>query len=326
LKPVLYDHQAMQNTQALEDMVSYVEVATRHGMNLDDNTNAMIFFMVMYHQSPKRALEVLAAAGEDSSIQRLYNYCLDNGVLGQYKTRYKTALTMILAGDNTGIDFEGNIGTPTEDRPGDGTAGTSLTIASIKLVGPHLHLIDTDGNVTVASATGQPVWQVPQASGTVTDPTPPVITPDPPAEGDPTDLGEKAVKWMKDHIGEFKYSQSGDRLHPLTSGSSDCSGATWNAYKHACGIDIGTNCGTQRTHGKLITTSREKIRAGTGLVAGDLIHYWHPNYRHVEMYLGDGTTRTIGLVPSDDPGPKIHAMTPRLDLDGPIKVAARRYV
>jgi len=329
VKPVLFANQPTQNLQALEDVEGYANVATRNGVDRDDNTNTMIFFMVMYHQSPARALEVLKDAGAGSNLNRIYDFCLSNSVLGQYKTRYRTSRDMIAAGDNSGIDIGGPIGTPTPDRPSDPSNGQNDSeLVALRLVGEKIHLLYADGTNLITTPTPSGAdWQVPAGTTTVVDPQPDLPT-DPPDPTDPptSDKGTLLVNWMKAHIGKYKYSQSAGRLEPDTSGHSDCSGCTWYCYKKVLGINIGTDCGAQRKTGRVITSDREKIRAGIGLQAGDLIHYWHPNYRHVEMYMGDGTTRTMGLVPSDDPGPKIHNMTPRLDLDGPIKVQARRYI
>ena len=127
---------------------------------------------------------------------------------------------------------------------------------------------------------------------------------------------------------KWDYSQGAGRLNPFASGYTDCSGATYLAYLQTSGLKIGTYTTPQSSFGQLITTNREQIRAGIGLLPGDLIFYrnyvragWP--YNHVEMYTGNANRETIGQVGSTAPGPSIHPMNRYLDW-GRLAVMARR--
>lgn len=331
IKSILFDNQAIQNAQALEDFQDYVDVAVRHDLDPEDNTQSLIFFMVMYHQSPKQALAVLGAASPDSDVDRLYDYCMKNSVLKKYKTRYSTALSMIKGGDSSGIELDTNIGDPDTDPDSDANdpsgEGTLATLAYVTERGSQLFLYDREGNMMTANLTGPGYWSF---GGSVSDGGTTVpVEPDPDPDPSGT-MGEKLVQWMIDHIGTWKYSQASGRLKPFTSGYTDCSGCVWTAYKKVAGIDIGTYTTPQSKNGRLVTTSRSAIRNGDGLLPGDLIFY-HAYYRagwpfnHVEMYTGNAEKQTIGQVGSDDPGPNLHAMSRYLDW-GKLNVMARRYV
>ena len=118
LRSVLNNNKEIQNLQAIADLEGYKNAAVSAGMNPDTNTAAMIFFFVMYHQSPKRALGVIRDTGPQSDIDRLYSAALNEPVLGQYRTRYTTVRDIIKSGNSSGID---RVGTPkawqTASRP-----------------------------------------------------------------------------------------------------------------------------------------------------------------------------------------------------------------
>src|SRR4029079_10591755 len=144
------------------------------------------FFFVMYHQSPKRALNIVAAMGPDSNIDRLLAGALNEPILGQYRTRYQTAYDIIVSGDSSGVDTTpGTTPEPTPPDtagdPGSGTgtvrpsAATDITYAT--QVGDALHMRRVDGSVLVLVPTGRGVW-VPSADGSVGAVVPPP-TPNP---------------------------------------------------------------------------------------------------------------------------------------------------
>ena len=326
LKPVLFDHQQTQNQQMLQDFNNYMASAIALGMNPDDNTKAAIFFLIMYHQSPKNARRTLSVAGPKASLTRLYNNAMNNSVLSPYRTRYKTAKAIITGEDSSGVDLGGDVGEPTGEEPGgDPSYGDAEANTYVTLAGSQLFITSDLGNRFVATNTGGNYWIISGEDGSID-------TPDDTGDPEPGDLGtspgERVLAWVIAHIGDWKYSQGSGRLNPFESGYTDCSGCMWLAYKKVLGIDVGSWTGAQYKKGRLVTTKRSQIASGEGLLPGDLIFY-HAYYsashrfNHVEMYVDP--THTIGQVGSDAPGPNLHPTHRYLDW-GKLDVMVRRYV
>ena len=293
LQPVLNNNKSIQNQVAVDDMEVYKDTAIRQGMDPDGNTNAMLFFFCMYHQSPKRALAVLASAGPQSSLDRLLGVCLNEPVLGQYRTRYNTAAGIIRAGDTSGIeDLPGELPDP-PDPGGDTGSGTGQVrpqgdVSYIEQVGDSLHVRLTAGRTLVAVPDGHGRWisSLDEGTGSV---VPPLPGEDPePGEGS---VQDRLVQFMLDRQLGYAYSQGGTRLEPDKNGYTDCSGMVYFAYQVVTGINIGTYTGNQYTQGTLVKQGSGAITAD-GLVKGDLIFYdWSGGRNtvdHVEMYAGAG--------------------------------------
>ena len=334
LKPILHGNQPIQNNQAIADFEAYKNVYTRQGGDATGNTDAMLFFMCMYHQSPARSLDVLRSAGVNAGLDRLLAVCLNNPILGKYQTRYNTAATIIRSHDSTGIDLGGTIGVvvPTPDGGDAPVSGvvqnTQTDMSYIKRVGSNMHIIFKDGHQIICPPYGNNTWPipgdttqetpVPTGTGITSDPTPP--------PGD--NPGAKALAWMLANQEQWDYGQGAGRDNPFVSGYTDCSACVRLAFLKTGGPDIGGYTTPQSQYGTLITTDRETIRAGTGLLPGDLIFYRNYvragfPYNHVEMYTGDAEKHTIGQVGSTAPGPSIHIMNRYLDW-GSLAVMARR--
>ena len=335
LKPVLHANQPIQNNQAISDFEAYKNVYVRQGGNADGNTDAMLFFMCMYHQSALgSSLDVLRSAGVNAGLDRLLAVCLNNPALGRYRTRYNTAATIIRSHDSSGIDLGGTVGSVTlepdgGDAPISGAVQNIYTDMSyVKRVGPNMHIVFKDGHQIICAPYGNDTWPIPGDPTQETPvPTGTGIDPDPtPPPGD--NPGAKALAWMLANQESWDYSQGAGRDNPFVSGYTDCSACVRLAYLKTGGPDIGGYTTPQSQFGRLVTTDRETIRAGTGLLPGDLIFYrnyvrvgWP--YNHVEMYTGDAERRTIGQVGSTAPGPSLHAMNRYLDWGG-LAVMARR--
>lgn len=320
IKPVLLNNVDIQDNQASTDLTVYKNVAVSQGMNADTNTNAVLFFCNMYNQSPREALRVLAAAGAESSLDRLYAYCLNNPVLGQYRTRYKDAYDIIVAQDTSGVGAGGS-GT-SGPTPGDGGASTRPTspIQYLQRVGDQYVIKFKDGHDLFCVPNGSGIW-VPQADSTLG-----AETPTPPDGEPPSGVQALLRTWMLDHTDDYAYSQGASRLTPDVNMSTDCSGLVYWAYKTIANKYIGTWTGNQISYGTLVTTNKATAIAETGLIVGDLIFYrWSsgsPNtYDHVDMYIGGGEVSGHG---GPDAGPDTMTMSGRISAADSIMV--RRYV
>lgn len=320
IQPVLLANVVIQDNQASIDLDAYKNVAISQGMDENSNTNAVIFFCNMYNQSPREALRVVANAGPDSNLDRLFAYCLNNTVLGRYRSRYQEAYSIIVAQDTSGVGAGGS-GT-SSPTPGDGGGSTRPTtdIRYIQRVGDQHVIKFKDGHDLFCIPNGSGIW-VPQTDNSVGASVPN------PADGAPPS-GVQALmrQWMIDHTDVYAYSQGASRLTPDTNMSTDCSGLVYWVYKAIANKYIGTWTGNQITYGTLITTSKTTAIAETGLAIGDLIFYrWSsesPNtYDHVDMYIGGGQVSGHG---GPDAGPDVMTMSGRISAADSIMV--RRYV
>lgn len=142
--------------------------------------------------------------------------------------------------------------------------------------------------------------------------------------------GQDIVNWCAANAGKFPYSQTGDRLHPETSGITDCSGLAAAAYRIVAGLDIGTYTDNEINTGSAVfgTDENSVNRAQSLLQPGDLVFYqWRghdggPYWDHVEVYAGSGQLWSQ----SGDPlyGPKLVNFA---DEWGQANlIAARRYI
>lgn len=314
LKPVLNNNKAIQNAQAIEDLDAYVIAAESAGMDKDANTEAMLFFFVMYHQSPKRGLGVVASAGPDSSIDRLYSVCMNEPVLSNYRTRYTTARDIIKSGNVDGIDDIPDDEIDTSDPGGDNGSDVERLKGDIKYVhqrGDLLYIRLASGHDLPVYPNGRGWWILHQDAQTGADvpdtPIPPPV--DPPA--DVTDAQAKLVAFMTSRIDRYAYSQGASRLNPEANMYTDCSGLVYFAYKEVIGINIGTYTGNQYNQGDLVTQGN-----GPGanidqslLQPGDLI-FWNwsggRNVDHVEMFIGNDQICGHG---GPDPGPDIQTLS-----------------
>jgi len=211
-----------------------------------------------------------------------------------------------------------------------------LYLSAIRRTGDSLHLIDSAGHETICLPSGPSRW-IPTDSDsytlTTSIPDPADVTPtDPAAPNDPDNPSDgsvtaKLIAWHKKRLGKFHYSQSGNRLNPDKSGTTDCSGLQYACYKSVMGISVGTNSRDQANvahHGRMVTTTRSEILHGTGMQRGDLIFYAHPgaNWSHVEMYMGG--SKVIGISNVHQNGSRIQALSLQVNyFRGKLKV--KRY-
>lgn len=320
IKPVLVANVAIQDNQASVDLTTYKNVAVAQGMDADANTDAVIFFCNMYNQSPREALRVLAVAGPESSLDRLYAYCLNNTVLGRYRTRYRDAYNIILAHDTTGVGTGATGTVPV--TPGDGGSGTRPTtdIKYLQKSGAQFVMKFKDGHSLFFVPSTSGVW-VPQADNAIGAPDVP-----PPTSTPPSGVQTLLRNYMLSKTDVYAYSQGASRLTPDKNMSTDCSGLVYWAYKTIANTYIGTWTGNQIGYGTLVTKDKATAIAETGLVVGDLIFYrWSSGspatYDHVDMYIGGGQVSGHG---GPDPGPDVMTMSGRISAADSIMV--RRYV
>lgn len=307
----------IQNAQTLEDLEAYRVRAAKADLDANTNTNAFIFWCVMYHQSPRYALQILNSAGENPTLARLHSMTLNHSWYRGFKTRYNRAKTIIESGDTSGVPDMGVTPTPGDDGDdgddNDGTDGTQTVttdISHVMVVGENIHVIMKGGATFVCVPNGPVSWTPSNraSGGTPVVPEPEINNPTPELPGGggtpthpTTDADAKraaVVKWMTSRNKKFAYSQGPGRLDPDRSGLGDCSSTVRRAYKDVMGIEIGLNTVLQQTRkggpGKEVWRSpRAYAPVPDGILKpGDLIFFKSPwsdsRVRHVEMYTGNG--------------------------------------
>ena len=291
LKPILKATAHIQTDQAQKDLEAYKQVAINIGMDIDGNTNAVIFFFTMYHQGPKYAMQVMASAGANSSIDRLRSYCLNNPTLGQYRNRYNTAYDLIMAGDISGVDE------PTDPTPappgGDNSTGDSRLesdISYIEQIGTHLLIHRKGKSKLFAYFDGRQRWTITQDKDTGSEVVPPTTNPNPDPGGDTSTKMSAMINFAKSVENKYSYAQAPGRMDPESSGLTDCSGFVYYIYNRFYGINVGTWTVEQNERGTLIQHTSGALDESS-MKIGDLILYSWEGGRvdHVEMYIGNAT-------------------------------------
>lgn len=289
LAPMLRQNVAIQSTMAATDLETYRQAGQSAGLDADTNSETMEFFVNMYNQSPNAAFQVLGQVGGGASLSEIYNACLNNSTLGNYKSRYQQAYTIIVNQDTSGVgDPTGNPPTgtppPTSGNP-TGNVQPTTNIIFIESRSHKLYAHYKDGHVHQFLSTGANTWTAGNDLSLGGGPPTPPINPPP----DST-KATAVVQWMIDHLGQFAYSQGPCRISPgLPCGYTDCSGCVREAYKAAAGMIIGTWTGDEYQNGTVVGTTLD-YAMGSGPQDGDLIFLKWPNnpngkvYDHVEMF------------------------------------------
>lgn len=332
LEPVLRANVAIQNNQFLTDIQQYASVAQNQGMDINANTDSLIFWETMYHQNPREALAVMAAAGPNASLDRYRTICANDPIFSQYPQRYGTAYSMITAGTANGAPpTTATPSTPTTQSGNTGgSAGASQALGQVALVtkvGDHVQVSGSTAK-TMAYSDGKGHWisSDPYAPGSMPVAQPPANPnpPSPPSGG--STKGGALVDWMAQHADAYAYGQGPGRLEPDTSGYTDCSGLCYWCYMQVLGINIGTWGGDQINNGTLVATGTNSIDTSS-LQPGDLIFYeWQGGnpvtYDHTAMYAGNGQVWSHG----GGQGPNLIAITGQYQGVTPVAIMARRYI
>jgi cell wall-associated NlpC family hydrolase len=325
LKPILVANQPIQDNQAASDLNDYKQTGVNLGINADINTHTLLFFCNMYNQSPREALRVLSFAGPTASLDRIYAECLNNSVLGKYRTRYQQAYTIIKNDDYSGVgDTTGSGGTSTDPGGDPSTSRPTTDITNVRTIGDHLLIRFKDGHALTCYSNGAGAW-IPAADSTLGADVPPDTSGTTP----PTAITD-IINWLAAHDNAFDYSQGAGRLDPITNGYTDCSGLMYYAFKNFANMAIGTWTGDQSKNGTLITTSASVAEDGSTVQPGDLVFYrWHSSspstFDHVAMYIGSNQIQSHG---GPDPGPDIQSHSGAIDsaIAGGGSIMVRRYV
>lgn len=280
------ENHRIQQQKWIDDFAAYT--ATLEKMGLSRNRpQVLVFAACMYHQSPRSAGNVIGTAGGNATLDRMYQVCMNNSVLGKYRNRYNTAYSRLKAwdGESAPPDF-GQVGGTTFGGNPTGISEDPSMMGYILEVGNTLVLYGNTqykNGVVFYPAGGQRWVNGFNADGTA-------ITGGNTGGGSAAgSAGQQAVvDLMKSWIGKFKYSQGSGRLNPVSSGYGDCSSTIWYAYQQACGIDVGTWTGAMAEKGRLIGSGSGGNLPESQMQLGDLVIFFRGSTStHVEMYIGD---------------------------------------
>lgn len=276
IKPVLEASKAIQNQQIVDDFEGYKAVAISYGFDPDTNTNVVLFFFTMHHQSPASALRVILTLDTECTLEQIRDAALADHILGRYPNRLNEVYDIIKAGDNSGIELPGD---PLPEVPpviGGGDPGGANALKGLvyaESVGSTLLLHFADSPiVTLYSASGQ---RFIPASVPETEPETPV-DPEPPVG--PT---EPSGKWF----------------HPLPTGviTSPYGPRGFDGFHY--GVDLSTpgQAGTDYAVTDMIVTwagEGGNGSAGTNVKAHSVdgaytFCYYHMVYGSLRVKVGD---------------------------------------
>ena len=325
LKPVLRANHEAQHQTISQDIDDYRAAAERIGMNPDTNTQAVIFFCVMYHQTPARAISIVNAAGVSSSIDRLYAVCMNDSTFNNYRTRYTQARDMIKSGDAGDLIDIGDTGAPGGDGDPDIDDALNRLKGSIKYlstVGDTVHIELRDGNTIISVPDGRGRFLLPayqEGRGETVPGSGEDIPLDPNAPGPdaPSSIKRQAlIDWGMARLGKYSYTNGPARTDPERTLATDCSGFVKACYGAVTGIKLAQITSGQYTQGRRLYHDNWNMDFAT-LRPGDLIYFkWkNPAWQspkatdHVEMYKGNGDS--IGH-PGPGKGPRVLGLAPQL--------------
>lgn len=275
----------IQEADTIEEYGKYIDILVNKGFSMD-NPKPLIFAMSMWHQSPKSASRVISTAGGTATLDRIYQVCLNDSVLGKYRTRYNTNYNRLKAWD--GVSAPPDFGQTGDVESGGDPGGIGVDanqIGYVLQVGDCLVIFGTGtyrNGVVCYPASGQR-W-VPGFNANGTD-----ISGNTIGQGSATgSAGQQAVVSLyKSWEGRFVYSQAAGRLDPISSGYGDCSSTIWFAYKQATGVDVGTWTGAMASKGRLIAKGSGGTLPLSSMQLGDLVIFFSGSIsKHVEMYTG----------------------------------------
>lgn len=286
------ENHVIQENQAIADFEGYIATLENWGMS-QSYPKPLIFAMSMYHQSPASAGQVIATAGGSADLDRIYDVCMNHGVLGQYRNRYNTVYQRLKDwdGESNPPDFgqSGDVDT----TPGGNTPGISTEKSKLGYIiqnGDTLILYGRDEyakGVIFYPASGQ-VWiNGYNANGTDIGGG---------NEGGGSESGSEAqnaiCELYRSWLDRFAYSQGAGRLDPISSGYGDCSSTVWFAYQQVAGIDVGTWTGAMAGNGTKIASGYSGDNLPIeDMEPADLVlimwNGWNVSFDHVELYMGN---------------------------------------
>lgn len=292
---------------------TYLAKCRSHGLDPEKYPDPAILLMVVMHRWGENASilsRIVSGAGATPTIDSMCASIKYQGEWAAVPNRYATAEKYVRNHITNGVVVNGsgnsNSGDPV-DNTTDGNsaldAGTdeyASTVARVTAVGDGTLFVEmTDGSRATAYPSTSNVWLC-SADTQVIDrgQTQPIdSSPSDQTTGSGTSderMDAMIALLLKDAQNKpYRYLQSTPgRLHPETSGFSDCSGYAWYLYNKFFGIDInsaGSASMINDNKGKVIAQGSGQFNAGNKVKKGDvIICQWTFGGGHVEVFTGQG--------------------------------------
>lgn len=302
------DNHIIQQTKWIADAKGYIELLEKWGCS-QNNPQALVYAMCMYHQRPASCSNVIATAGGTATLDRMHEVCLNERVFSKYSNRYNRAYELLSSWD--GESAPPDFGQVTGETVGGNESGIGVSPSNLSYIiqrGDLLFLVGDNNykNGVAFAPAGVGKW----VCSSNADGTP--ITGGNTGGGSATgNEGQRAVVTLYKSWEElFDYSQAPGRLDPVTSGYGDCSSTIWAAYHDATGVNVGTWTGDMLNYGTEIATGSGGLPYDN-MQLGDLVLInwgnYNSDYDHVEMYIGDGQLMGHGGGKYHPKGPWIKA-------------------
>lgn len=306
-------HNVQDNTMYTDIRDSYLACCRQHGLDPEAYPDAAILLMVVMHRWGNNASilsRIVAGAGASPTIDSMCAAIRYQGEWAAMPNRYATAEKYVRGHITNGVVVDGhgnsNTGTP-EDSPTDGN--TSLqdvaddyasTVARVVAVGDGTLWVEmTDGSRALASPSCVNVWTCSPDDQVVDRGETQEIDSSPTEETSGSGSSDERMEAMIRRLlsdaasKPYRYLQSTPgRLHPDTSGFSDCSGYAWFLYNKYFGIDINSGGSASMINdnkGKVIASGSGQFNAANRVKKGDvIICQWTFGGGHVEVFTGEG--------------------------------------
>lgn len=280
----------------------YTDKLSRWGVNVD-NVKSCIFYLSIYHQSPKSCLEIIRNIGGDRSIEDIRSAALNHYVVGKYKNRQNTVYDLLNKWDGTSAPPDFGQGTPgsTPQNPDTGSGQVQSSVAYVQKVNDNLIIYGAQGtgNQLLCYYNGNGLWYPVRNASAPNYPS----TGGGSGGGGTPPSGEFASmqRLWTDNEKKWDYSQAAGRLNPPQSGYSDCSACIWWAANAATNNKyswLGTSTYTMLTTATSIFKNSSGSLDVSKMQPGDLIIVeWKSGVQHVDWYWGNNEVWGAGSSP-----------------------------
>lgn len=291
---------ALWNQDAYGDG-GYTDTLAKWGVNVS-NVKSCIFYLSIYHQSPRSCLQIIRTIGGDRSISDIRAAALNHSVVGKYKNRQNTVYDLLNKWDGSSAPPNfGQSSNPDENPGGDSNTDESLasSVSYVEARGNIIYLHGASEGIVPCYPTSGGYW-IPALNGNA----PNYPSTDGGNSGGATGTSDdfsKMKKLWEDNNRKWSYSQASGRLNPPQSGYSDCSACIWWAANAATNNKykwLGTSTYTMLTTAKSIFTNTTGELDTSKMKAGDLIVMkWKKGSQHVDWYWGNGEVWGAGSSP-----------------------------
>lgn len=295
------NHVIQQNT-FFSDLDGYESTMGAWGVMTDtpEHVKTFVFYCSMYHQSPARCGRICSALGGTASIDRLLAGCLNDGIFGNYKSRYNRVHSMLSSWDGVSAPPDFGQVEPGETLPGG--EGESIPqamsqIHHIRMVGDGLLAVfgkDNEAGLLCYPAQGG-YWYPQRNSAAPETPT----DPSGPSEPLPDDKITQMQNLWRENKNKWRYGQGAGRLNPPSSGYADCTGCIWwavNEIDPAAAASMTASMATMLDgNGTIIKTGlRGQYPTENEVHVGDLLIM---NWVNTNIHAADGNRHVEWVFP-----------------------------